>query len=75
MVSELLSEDQISHRGLFHWPAIQRLISEHAAEHADHTDHLLALVMLELWQRSYLDAMEGPTFESKQNGVSVRLAQ
>ncbi len=58
MVSELLSEDQIRCRGLFHWPAIQRLISDHAAERADHTDHLLALVMLELWQRVYLDRID-----------------
>src|SRR5713101_2306816 len=58
LVSELLSEDQIRCRGLFHWPAIQRLISDHAAERADHTDHLLALVMLELWQRVYLDRID-----------------
>ena len=55
MISELLSEDQIRRRGLFHWPAIQRLISDHAAERADHTDHLLALVMLELWCQIVLD--------------------
>jgi len=58
MVSELLSEDQVRRRGLFHWPAIQRLISDHAAERVDHTDHLLALVMLELWQRIYLDKID-----------------
>jgi len=61
MVSELLSEDQIRRRGLFHWPAIQRLISDHAAERADHTDHLLALVMLELWCRIILDSNEWET--------------
>src|SRR6267143_1912017 len=61
MVSELLSEDQIRRRGLFHWPAIQRLISDHAAERADHTDHLLALVMLELWCRIILDSSEWET--------------
>lgn len=61
MVSELLSEDQIRRRGLFHWPAIQRLISDHAAERADHTDHLLALVMLELWCRIILDSNKWET--------------
>ena len=61
MVAELLSEEQIRRRGLFHWPAIQRLISDHAAERSDHSDHLLALVMLELWCQIVLD---GNTWES-----------
>jgi asparagine synthase (glutamine-hydrolysing) len=55
LVSELLSEEQVRRRGLFHWPAIERLISEHAAERTDHTDHLLALIMLELWCQIVLD--------------------
>jgi asparagine synthase (glutamine-hydrolysing) len=66
MVSELLSEDQIRHRGIFHWPAIQRLISDHAAERADHTDHLLALVMLELWCQIVLDGNEWATVHTPQ---------
>ena len=66
MVSELLSEDQIRRRGLFHWPAIQRLISDHAAERADHTDHLLALVMLELWCQIVLDGNEWDTVRTPQ---------
>jgi len=55
MISELLSEDQTRRRGLFQWSAIHRLISDHAAERADHTDHLFALVMLELWSHTFLD--------------------
>jgi asparagine synthase (glutamine-hydrolysing) len=66
MVSELLSEEQIRRRGLFHWPAIQRLISDHAAERADHTDHLLALVMLELWCQIVLDGNEWETVRTPQ---------
>jgi len=55
MVRELLSESQISARGLFHWPAIEQLISDHQRERKDHTDHLFALISLEIWCRSYLD--------------------
>ncbi len=66
MVSELLSEDQIRRRGLFHWPAIQRLISDHAAERSDHTDHLLALVMLELWCQIILDGNEWESVRTPQ---------
>jgi asparagine synthase (glutamine-hydrolysing) len=66
MVSELLSEDQIRHRGLFHWPAIQRLISDHGAERTDHTDHLFALVMLELWCQIVLDGNEWESVRTPQ---------
>jgi len=66
MVSELLSEDQIRRRGLFQWPAIQHLISDHAAERVDHTDHLLALVMLELWCQIILDGHEWETVRTPQ---------
>jgi asparagine synthase (glutamine-hydrolysing) len=58
VVSDLLSEDQVRRRGFFHWPAIQRLISDHASERRDHTDHLLALVMLELWCKIVLDGKD-----------------
>jgi len=61
MVAALLSEEQVRRRGLFHWPIIQRLISNHAEERVDHTDHLLALVMLELWCQIIL---EGKPWES-----------
>jgi asparagine synthase (glutamine-hydrolysing) len=66
MVSELLSEDQVRRRGLFHWPAIQRLISDHAAERSDHSDHLLALVMLELWCQIVLDGNEWESVRTPQ---------
>ena len=55
LVAELLSEERIRRRGLFHWPAVEKLISDHTAERSDHTDHLLALVMLELWCQIMLD--------------------
>lgn len=61
MVAQLLSEEQVSRRGLFHWPAIKRLIAEHSEQRADHTDRLLALVMLELWCQITLD---GNSWES-----------
>jgi asparagine synthase (glutamine-hydrolysing) len=66
VVSELLSEEQIRRRGLFHWPAIQQLISDHAAERSDHTDHLFALVMLELWCQIILDGNEWESVRTPQ---------
>lgn len=55
LVATLLSESQIKRRGLFHWPVVQQLIAGHMAQRNDHTDHLLALINLELWCRIYLD--------------------
>ena len=56
LIGDLLSEEQVRRRGLFHWPSIRQLIADHAAERRDCTDHLFALVVLELWCRTFLDA-------------------
>jgi asparagine synthase (glutamine-hydrolysing) len=55
LVEDTLSEAQVARRGLFAWPAVRDLIESHRARRADHTDHLLALVNLELWCRIFLD--------------------
>jgi asparagine synthase (glutamine-hydrolysing) len=56
MVSDLLSEEQVRRRGFFHWPAIQTILADHGAQRKDYSDHLFALVVLELWCRAFLDA-------------------
>src|SRR6185437_1511437 len=43
-------------RGLFRRPELERLLSEHAAGTVDHGHRLWCLCMLELWQRTYVDA-------------------
>ena len=55
LVKNLLSEGQIKRRGFFNWPFIQQIIDKHMAQKSDHTDHLLALINLELWCRIFLD--------------------
>jgi asparagine synthase (glutamine-hydrolysing) len=55
LLSELLSEEQVRRRGLFHWPAIQQLVKAHEEQRVDHSDHLFALIALEIWCRVYLD--------------------
>ena len=69
LVAELLSKEQVLRRELFQWPAIERLISDHAAERADHTDHLLALVMLELWCRIILDGNSWQSVQTPQLAI------
>ena len=43
-------------RGLFRRAELKRLLDEHAGGRADHGHRLWCLCMLELWQRTYVDA-------------------
>jgi asparagine synthase (glutamine-hydrolysing) len=56
LVEDTLSEQQIRKRGLLDGRVVQQIIADHHAQHNDHTDHLLALVNLELWCRIFLDS-------------------
>jgi asparagine synthase (glutamine-hydrolysing) len=52
---EILSESTLKRRGLLDPQAVARIVREHERQEADRTDHLLALVNLEIWCRMYLD--------------------
>jgi asparagine synthase (glutamine-hydrolysing) len=45
-----------SGRGLFRRSEVERLLGEHAAGRADHGHRLWCLLVLELWQRRWVDA-------------------
>jgi asparagine synthase (glutamine-hydrolysing) len=53
-----LAGDVLLDGGLFRREAVERLLADHAAGHADNGHRLWCLVMLELWQRHYVDAPE-----------------
>ena len=55
LVQETLSERQVRKRGLFRWPVVKQLIQKHDSQEGDYTDHLLALINLELWFRQFMD--------------------
>jgi asparagine synthase (glutamine-hydrolysing) len=55
LAHELLSEEPVRRRGLFQWPAIQKLVKAHDEQRNDYTDHIFALIALEIWCRVYLD--------------------
>jgi asparagine synthase (glutamine-hydrolysing) len=61
LIRELLSEEQVCRRGLFHWPAIESILAAHQEQRRDYTDHLFALIMLEVWCRIYLDGSDWRT--------------
>jgi asparagine synthase (glutamine-hydrolysing) len=55
LMNTVLSREAIDKRGLLRWEEVERTIALHLANRADHTDHILAMINLELWCRVYLD--------------------
>jgi len=55
LVGDTLGEAQVRRRGFFDPAVVNEIIAAHRAQTSDHTDHLLALINLELWCRIYLD--------------------
>jgi len=55
MLRDVLSRESVMRRGLLDPDAVERTIREHEQQRADRTDHLLALINLEIWCRLYLD--------------------
>jgi asparagine synthase (glutamine-hydrolysing) len=53
---ELLLDERARARGWFRPEAVERLLADHAAGHADNGHRLWTLTMLELWQRTHVDA-------------------
>jgi asparagine synthase (glutamine-hydrolysing) len=56
LARELLLDERARARGWFRPEAIERLLSDHAAGRADNGPRLWALTMLELWQRTHVEA-------------------
>lgn len=50
-----INRQSVEARGLLHWPVIETTLQQHLSRKEDHTDHLLALLNLEIWCRLYLD--------------------
>lgn len=71
LVADLLSPETVRRRGLLDPQAVSRTIAEHEAQRADRTDHLLALVNLEIWARLYLD---GASVEAVTADLKAKLA-
>lgn len=67
LMHHVLSPRSVGARGLFHPQAVQRVMTEHLTRQADHSDHLQALVNLELWCRLYLD---GESVDQLNEGLS-----
>ena len=55
LLYDTLLSDQALGRGLFHPDAVRTLIDEHTTSKFDHAYRLWHLLVLEVWQRMYLD--------------------
>jgi len=55
---ELLSEEQVRRRGLFHWPAVNGFLRVHEEQTSDYTDQIFALITFEIWCRINLDGQD-----------------
>ncbi len=55
LLRHILSRESVQRRGLLNFNAVEQMIREHERSHADRTDHLLSLLVLEIWCRLYLD--------------------
>lgn len=55
LTRDVLLSEQARDRGLFQLDAVEQLINEHESAHYDHSHRLWALLVLELWQRQWLD--------------------
>ena len=66
MMTDLLSADVIRKRGYFRPECVARWISEHMQKRANHSHRLWALMILEMWQRQFIDQNKcDPKFSNK----------
>jgi asparagine synthase (glutamine-hydrolysing) len=56
LAAELLLDERARSRGQLQIPVVKRLLDEHVSGRRDHGHRLWCLLMLELWQRLYVDA-------------------
>jgi len=75
LADRLLAPDLLRERGYFRPEYVQWLRDQHAAGKRDFSQHLWALLIFELWHRTFIDsnhsAREGLTFEDLSLSVGV----
>jgi len=53
LMADLLSESAVRRDGYFHWPHVNRLMTEHVAGQENHSHRLWALMVFQLWGRLF----------------------
>jgi asparagine synthase (glutamine-hydrolysing) len=73
LASRVLESERARDRGIVKPREVGRLVSEHRAGRRDHSTRLFALLMLELWFRTYVDA--APSLERAREEVAADIAE
>jgi asparagine synthase (glutamine-hydrolysing) len=55
IMEDLLAEKTIREQGLFNWPRIHQLKTEHLSGRENHSHQLWALIMFQAWRRKWLE--------------------
>ncbi len=55
MINDLYTEESVKRRGIFHYPAIRRMIDANTSGREDHAHRLWCLLTIELWFRQAID--------------------
>jgi len=55
VTARLLGREQIERRGFLNPDSVEKIVASHQARRSDRTDHLMALITLEIWCRLFLD--------------------
>lgn len=79
VMKDLLSKESVERRGWFRSDVIAEAISAHESNHEDYTDHLSALMNLEVWCRLFLDGrshedVAEELIRGDESGNSLRLS-
>ena len=61
LLEDVLLDPAALGRGLFRPEAVRQLVTQHVQGHHDHSHRLWALLVLELWQQTFLDPAVPPT--------------
>ncbi len=72
VMAELLGPETLRRRGLMDPAVVQRLVADHRAHRADHTDHLVALTTLEIWCRVHLDRESPEALAENLQAIAAR---
>ena len=63
LIGQLLSRDSIERRGIFRPEAVDGILQDHFAGRRDNALKIWALLMLEVWQRMYIDETPGEALQ------------
>ena len=69
VIQKFLSPENLERRGIFRPEAVQKLVRDHQENRRDNSLKIWALLMVEVWQRMYIDNESEESVRSEVAGV------